>query len=255
MSRAASNAVPCSVRFASVPAAVGTPKGLTVSSRGQGHVSCARRPRIASLPYFADPEGVERFGPARIDCRSGSRTAPTSIIPIRRFHLRLLTVFPLRGTGQRSNCFESHWSIQWLTLELAVRSQKSEHKQTPSPGSGISSADPFCRSAVRPQLTAKSRRPSPHFSSRRDGRCRKGGALQAAEKPVQAVILSSSEGSGFEFSSHYRFFVASWLLRMTVLGRFPVPCKAPPFQNRGEKCGLKDLCAHWACRTCIHSDF
>ena len=36
----------------------------------------------------------------------------------RRFHLRLLTVFPLRGTKQRSNLFESHWSNQWLTLEL-----------------------------------------------------------------------------------------------------------------------------------------
>ena len=119
MSRAASNAVPCSVRFASVPAAVGTPKGLTVSSRGQGHVSCARRPRIASLPYFTDPEGVELFGRARIGCRGGSRTAPTSIIPIRRFPLRLLTVFPPRGTGQRSNLFESHTGqTSGLPLEL-----------------------------------------------------------------------------------------------------------------------------------------
>jgi hypothetical protein len=37
MSRAASKAVPRGVRFASGPAAVGTPKGLTLSSRGQGH--------------------------------------------------------------------------------------------------------------------------------------------------------------------------------------------------------------------------
>jgi len=45
----------------------------------------------------------------------------------------------------------------------------------------------------------------PHFQPR----LWKGGALQAAEKLVQAVILSSSEGSGFEFSSDYRFFVAA----------------------------------------------
>jgi hypothetical protein len=60
----------------------------------------------------------------------------------------------------------------------------------------------------------------------------KGGALQAAEKLVQAVILSRSEGSGFEFSSDYRFFVTCWLLRMTVLGRFSAACLAPP-QNSG----------------------
>ena len=65
--------------------------------------------------------------------------------------------------------------------------------------------------------------------------CRKGGAKHAAEKLVQAVILSSSEGSGFEFSNDYRFFVACWLLRMTVLGRFSAACKAPPVQSRGEK--------------------
>jgi hypothetical protein len=49
---------------------------------------------------------------------------------------------------------------------------------------------------------------------------------QAAGKLVQAVILSSSEGSGFEFSSDYRFFVACWLLRMTVLERFSVAWEA-----------------------------
>jgi hypothetical protein len=64
------------------------------------------------------------------------------------------------------------------------------------------------------------------------------GDSQAAEILVQAVILSSSEGSGFEFSSDYRLFVACWLLRMTVLGRFSAACKAPPFQSRGEKSGL-----------------
>jgi hypothetical protein len=30
-----------------------------------------------------------------------------SLVPVRRFHPRLLTVFPLRGTGQRSNLFAS----------------------------------------------------------------------------------------------------------------------------------------------------
>ena len=53
---------------------------------------------------------------------------------------------------------------------------------------------------------------------------RRAGAL--AEKPVQAVILSSSEGSAFEFSSTYRFFVACWLLRMTVPASFSAACKA-----------------------------
>ena len=48
MSGAAWKAVPRIVRFASMPAAVGTPKGLRLSSRGQGHAFCARRPRVAS---------------------------------------------------------------------------------------------------------------------------------------------------------------------------------------------------------------
>jgi hypothetical protein len=61
-------------------------------------------------------------------------------------------------------------------------------------------------------------------------RARKGRIEQAAEKLVQAVILSSSEGSGFEFSSDYRFFVACWLLRMTVLGRFSTACLIAPWQ-------------------------
>ena len=66
MSGAASKAVSRNLRLASLPAAVGTPKGLTLRSRGQGHAFCARRPRIASTP-FTDPEGVERFGPARAE--------------------------------------------------------------------------------------------------------------------------------------------------------------------------------------------
>jgi len=69
---------------------------------------------------------------------------------------------------------------------------------------------------------------SPNFSPR----LWKRGGLQAAGKPVQAVILSSSEGSAFEFSGTYRFFVACWLLRMTFSMSFSAACLAPPFQHR-----------------------
>jgi hypothetical protein len=51
-------------------------------------------------------------------------------------------------------------------------------------------------------------------------------AEEAAEKRTQPVILSSSEGSVFEFSSNYRFFVACWLLRMTVPTSFSAACEA-----------------------------
>ena len=65
----------------------------------------------------------------------------------------------------------------------------------------------------------------------------KGGALQAAEKRINVVILSSSEGSAFEFSSNYRFFVACWLLRMTARTSFSAACLAPrdyePCSNPG----------------------
>jgi len=50
MSGAASKAVSPTVRYDSLPAAVATPKGLELSSRGQGNAFGARRPRIASLP-------------------------------------------------------------------------------------------------------------------------------------------------------------------------------------------------------------
>jgi hypothetical protein len=43
---------------------------------------------------------------------------------------------------------------------------------------------------------------------------------QAADKPVRALILSSSEGSVFEFSSNHRFFAACWLLRMAAFMSF-----------------------------------
>ena len=45
---------------------------------------------------------------------------------VRKFHLRLLTVFPLRGTWERSNLFESHWSNPWLTSGTVIsKSQAS----------------------------------------------------------------------------------------------------------------------------------
>jgi hypothetical protein len=49
MSGAASKAVRRQVRYTSLPAVARTPQGLTLNSRGQGHVFCARRPRIQSL--------------------------------------------------------------------------------------------------------------------------------------------------------------------------------------------------------------
>jgi hypothetical protein len=143
MSRAAPKAVPHSGRFASVPAAGGTPKGLTLSSRGQGHALCARRPRIVSLPYITDPEGVERFGPARMGVGPVREPPLLSLVPIRRFHLRLLTVFPLRGTGQRPNLFAPHWSNQWLTSGTvehprgAESENRRDHKADKAPIEGL----------------------------------------------------------------------------------------------------------------------
>src|SRR5208283_1519961 len=66
MSGAASKAVPRNVRFASLPAAVGIPKGLPLSSRGQGHAFGARRPRIAplhNLPTLKGSNGSAPPGP------------------------------------------------------------------------------------------------------------------------------------------------------------------------------------------------
>jgi len=48
----------------------------------------------------------------------------------RRFHLRLLTLFPLRGTSQRSNLIESHWSNQWLTF-VTVTSEWQHYREDP----------------------------------------------------------------------------------------------------------------------------
>ena len=103
-----------------MPVAVRTPKGLKLSSRGQGHAFCARRPRIASLPIFPTLKGSN--GSAPPGPRGFHRHR------YRRFHLRLLTLLPLRGTWQRSNLFESHGSNQWLTFVIVMRRQSfKEH--------------------------------------------------------------------------------------------------------------------------------
>jgi hypothetical protein len=57
---------------------------------------------------------------------------------------------------------------------------------------------------------------------------------QAAEKPVLPVILSSREGSAFEFSSNCGFFVACRLLRMTIPIGFSAASKA---RSERESCG------------------
>ena len=113
MSGAASKAVARNVRFASMPKAVRTPKGLKLSSRGQRHAFCACRPRIASLPILPTLQGSNGSAPP------GPRGFQTH--RHRRFHLRLLTLLPLRGSWQRSNLFESHWSNQWLTFGIVNR--------------------------------------------------------------------------------------------------------------------------------------
>jgi len=97
ISGAASKAVARNVRLASMPEAVRTPKGLKLSSRGQGHAFCGPRPRIASLPISPTLKRAsicaKDSAPAALNlpairgrivrprsngCRGGSRTAPTS---------------------------------------------------------------------------------------------------------------------------------------------------------------------------------
>jgi hypothetical protein len=51
MDGAASKAVARNVQFVCLPAAVRTPQGLKVSSRGQRHAFCACRPRTAP-PFY-----------------------------------------------------------------------------------------------------------------------------------------------------------------------------------------------------------
>jgi hypothetical protein len=120
MSGAASKAVPQTVRFAFLPAAIGTPQGLPFSSCGQGHAFVAAAQGSHLKPSYRPRRGrTVRPLQGRNDLL---------MYRDRRFHLRLLTVFPLRRTGQRSNLSESHWSNQWLTLEskvMVVDSRKS----------------------------------------------------------------------------------------------------------------------------------
>jgi hypothetical protein len=85
-------------RFVSMPAAVGTPKGLPYSSRGQGHAFCARRPRIASLPILPTPKGSNGSAPLELGVGAVPEPPLFSLVPIHRSYLRLLTVFPLQGT-------------------------------------------------------------------------------------------------------------------------------------------------------------
>jgi len=113
MGGAASKAVARNVRLASMAEAVRTPKGLELSSRGQGHTFCARRPRIASLPILPTLQGSNGLAPP------GPRGFQRD--RYRRFHLGLLTLLPLRGSWQRSNLFESHGANQWLPFGIVVR--------------------------------------------------------------------------------------------------------------------------------------
>ena len=64
MSRAVWKAVPRDIRFTSMPAAFETPKGWALSSRGQGHAFCARRPRIASQTILPTPEASNSSAPS-----------------------------------------------------------------------------------------------------------------------------------------------------------------------------------------------
>ena len=46
--------------------ATGTPQGLTLNSRGQGHAFCARRPRIAPRPIFPTLTGSNGSAPGQV---------------------------------------------------------------------------------------------------------------------------------------------------------------------------------------------
>jgi hypothetical protein len=100
---------------------------LTLNSRGQGHAFCARRPRIESLSILPNLTGSKGSAPP----------GPTGSYKhrYRRFHLRLLTVFPLRGTRQRSNLFEPHGANQWLASG-AVRISPAVPGERVSDGGG-----------------------------------------------------------------------------------------------------------------------
>jgi hypothetical protein len=60
-----------------------------------------------------------------------------------------------------------------------------------------------------------------------------GRGFKGCGKTSQTVILSSSEGSCPErFQGNARFFVACWLLRMTILRSFFAADRSPPFVKR-----------------------
>jgi len=114
MNGAGAKAVPRNVRFVLMPTGIGTPKGLIWRSRGQGHASCARRPRIASLPRLPTLRGSNGSAPCEWGVEAVREPPLPSMIRFGKFHLWLLTVFPLRGTRQRSNLFESHGQTSGL---------------------------------------------------------------------------------------------------------------------------------------------
>jgi hypothetical protein len=73
--------------------------------------------------------------------------------------------------------------------------------------------------------------PTPHFSPQEEGGCRKGGALQAAEKPYNAVILSAAKDLALSIFKAMRDSSSPLLLRMTVAASFSAACLAPPLQG------------------------
>ncbi len=64
-------------------------------------------------------------------------------------------------------------------------------------------------------------------------------AEQAAEELVGAVILSEAKNLCICLKIQMQGSFAS--LRMTASGSFSAACKAPPFQFRGEKSGLRGI--------------
>jgi len=88
--------------------AVGTPKGFKLNSRGQGQSFCARRPRIASPSTLPTPQGSNGTVPP------GPGHLLTSLLPlVASRRAGLLMGFSVRGTMERANSFESHWSDRW----------------------------------------------------------------------------------------------------------------------------------------------
>ena len=94
--------------FASLlfPVALRTPKGLPLSSRGWQPTDGSEPPSTTTLKGL-----TVNFTPVRP--RQG-RVASWPAFSVGS-HPRLPTVFPLRGTSERSNLFPSHWWNQWLT--------------------------------------------------------------------------------------------------------------------------------------------